>query len=642
MSKKNRKTRKEKEVAQSTTALEKAKQIQAESKERKARQEQERLTGTLEAVQSSLPVKLIRIVLLIYLFLLLVALPLYVHDAYNDIGTSKFNFYAYISFGYVQYPFIVLVPGAQIICLGLYIWYMVLAGIKGVFRQIFDPKKLTIPDWFVLAYMLASVLSAAFAPDKSVVLWGFPGWFMGMISQLSFGWLYFLISRFLKDKRDIIFIVCCMMFSLIVVGTIGIIHRHGIDLFGLYEKTWGDGNYHNLTLPDGRVAESVSRVRYESMLSTVGNQSWYGMYLCLIVPVAVGMLCYTQSIAFHFIGLIGVVIGAMAMITADSANIIAGLMGIMLVFLWDAFRSRRQLRTILGVVFIMLVSWQILHLLYLAFPDSLRYYGEKMMFYLFAAKPMVWITIGVGLSLLLLAYADRKGISTADQITKPDDDRQQSKLQILRLILFSFFAITVLVLTLYVFLNTTGHLPESLRSTSNYLVMDIHWGHYRMQMWVVSLRCFMEKIAADPLRALFGMGPDSMYQVFQDLSPSLQEDWLALAKPLGVSEEAQKYLTNTHSEWITMFLNLGIPGGVFYISVFITAFVHLFRRLRNTPILVPFAASLVGYMLSGMFSYQQILSAPVAFVILGLGMWVSDYGKIEEAIVANKPEEKSA
>ena len=115
MSKKNRKTRKEKENSQSVKAVEKAKQVKAETAERKAKQEQEQIAQNIELVQNGLHVKILNVLLYIYLFLILVGTPLYVHDAFNDIGTSKWNWYARVTFGYTQYPFIVIVPGAQIL-----------------------------------------------------------------------------------------------------------------------------------------------------------------------------------------------------------------------------------------------------------------------------------------------------------------------------------------------------------------------------------------------------------------------------------------------------------------------------------------------------------------------------------------------
>ncbi len=623
MSKKPRKTRKEKELAQSSAALEKAQKVQEKTEERRIKQEKERLERNVEIVQNGLPIKILNVLLYIYLFLLLVGTPLYVHDAFNDIGSSKWNWYAYISFGYVEYPFIVLIPGFQIIALGLFIWYMADAGIKGVFKEIFNPKKLIVTDWCVIVWMVWSVLSAIMAPDKGVVLWGFPGWYMGMIAQVSFGWLYFLVSRFLKGgEKAVTYVFCCITVALIIAGTIGVLHRHGIDVFGLYENTWGDESIaHNWTFPDGSYAESVRPIRYINFLSTVGQSSWYGMWLCPVVPIAAGLFCYGSNIALRLIGFLGSMVGAMAIVTSCSANAIAGMAIFLLVYCWGAFRSRVQLTRFMGLLLAMCASWQILHVLLLCFPDSLFHYNEKMNYFLFTGKPMPWITMAFGavfLFLLLLSKKNGEG---------KEPEKKEKGLVIVRNTVFGFLAAAVFGLALYIALNTTGKLPESLRSDSQYLVMDLHWGQFRMEMWVVSLKCFFEKILADPQRLFFGMGPDSMYLIFQDLSEKLKEMWLQLAEKLKITDENQTYLTNAHNEWLTMIINLGVVGGLVYVGMFVTAGIKTFRRFMDHPVIVPCAAAMCGYVAGVLFSHQEALAAPVVYIIMAVGMMIVSRNK---------------
>ncbi len=566
----------------------------------------------IELVRNGLHVKILNVLLYIYLFLILVGTPLYVHDAFFDIGSSKWDWYGRVTFGYVRYPFIVIVPGAQILALILYLWYMADAAIKGVFTKIFDIKKLCITDWCVIIWMAWSVLSFAFAPDKSIALWGFPGWFMGMMAQLSFGWLYFLISRFVRGgKKTVMYVFCCITAALIVAGMVGVIHRHGIDLFGMYEKTWGDEVQHNVTFSDGSVAETAKAIRYKYYLSTIGQSSWFGMWLCPVVPIAVGLFNYGTNAVLRIVGLVGTVVGAMAIAVSSSANAVAGMIAFLLVFCWDAFRDRTQLTRYAGLLFVMCGSWQILHLLLLIFPDSLFLYNEKMNYFLFMGKPMPWITMLLGIIFVLLAIWSR---------TKTETTESTHVLFIARSIVFGVIGIAVLGLGIYIALNTAGILPESLRSDSKYLVMDIHWGQFRMEMWVVSIRCFLEKISRDPARFIFGMGPDSMYLIFMDLPDKLQQMWLPLATKLGITEENATYLSNAHNEWLTMIINLGIVGGLAYAGMMVTSGVNYLRRFKENPLFVPCAASLLGYIGGAMFSHQEAQAASAVYVIIAIGM----------------------
>ncbi len=85
----------------------------------------------IELVQNGLHVRILNMLLYIYLFLILIGTPLYVQNAFFDIGSSKWDWYGRVTFGYVRYPFIVIVPGVQILALILYLWYMADAAIKG-------------------------------------------------------------------------------------------------------------------------------------------------------------------------------------------------------------------------------------------------------------------------------------------------------------------------------------------------------------------------------------------------------------------------------------------------------------------------------------------------------------------------------
>ena len=617
MSKKPRKTGKEKETAQSSVSIEKAQKVQDKNEERRIRQEEERKSRNISLVQNGLHVRILNILLSIYVFLLLVGTPLYVHKAFHDIGTSKWRWYEAITFGYVKDSFIVLFPGFQIIALALFIWYVADAAVKGVFREIFQPKKLTVTDWCVAVWMVWCVLSAILAKDKETALSGFFGWYMGVFAQLSFGWLYFLVSRFLKGgKKAVLYVACCITGVLIIAGTIGVLHRHGIDAFWLYENTWGDKVETGKIALDGRFFDEMKTIRCMPFLSTIGQQSWYGMWLCPVVPIAAGLFCYGPNTAFRLLGLFGSMIGAMGIATSSSANAIAGMGVFLLVFCWDAFRNRAQLTRFIGLLFAMCASWQFLHLLLVCFPEREFLYNEKMNYYLFAGKAMPWITIALGAVFLILFFQSRKnGEAKAPEIS-------EKGLVTARNLVFGLLAAAVLGLGLYIALNTAGMLPEALRSNSKYLVMDIHWGQYRMEMWVVSLKCFFEKISADPSRLFFGMGPDSMYLIFQDLSDKLQQIWLPLAEKLDITDSTQITLANAHNEWLTMFINLGIVGGLAYAGLFVTAVVSCFRRFADRPALVPCAAALCGYVAGVMFTHQEALAAPAVYTIMAVGMMI--------------------
>ena len=227
-----------------------------------------------------LPVRALQIVLAVYFFLLLVVHPLCFDNYYGNLGTYKWIFFSGISFGYTQDSGIPLLPGGLLLALLCWIWYLIDCRVHGRFRETLHPKKLTVTDGVVLAFLASTLLSALLAPDRLLVVSGFPGWYMGLLAQLAFIWIYFLVSRFLCEEKIRFCLLAAMTGAGVFVGGMGILNRFGIDALRM----------HVLTSPD--MAKGLAQTAY---LSTMGNRGWYATYLCVILPIALWVFQYAEN-----------------------------------------------------------------------------------------------------------------------------------------------------------------------------------------------------------------------------------------------------------------------------------------------------------------------------------------------------------
>ncbi|MCM1045236.1 MAG: O-antigen ligase family protein [Candidatus Gastranaerophilales bacterium] len=130
---------------------------------------------------------------------------------------------------------------------------------------------------------------------------------------------------------------------------------------------------------------------------------------------------------------------------------------------------------------------------------------------------------------------------------------------------------------------------------------DGNWGSGRGSLWKAALRGFGE---AGWVQKLIGAGPDCyaeyIYRIMQRWEVSqIEGHWEG------------SVFTNAHNEWLTQLVNLGVLGLGAYLAIFVTAF----KRYRGMFLGV-FALALYG--VNSLVSFQQVLNAPVLFVILGL------------------------
>lgn len=114
---------------------------------------------------------------------------------------------------------------------------------------------------------------------------------------------------------------------------------------------------------------------------------------------------------------------------------------------------------------------------------------------------------------------------------------------------------------------------------------------------------------------LVGVGPDCFaayaYQSYEGV-------WM-LYEQFG-----NLLLTNAHNEWITLLVNTGLWGCISYGAAFVTLIGRSFRQAvqnsgaEKTPLLLACGLSVLCYTVHNMVSFQQIISTPLVFLVMGM------------------------
>ena len=130
----------------------------------------------------------------VWIFLILVVLPLYFQEGYVHIGSDKSYLFrtAGANLGKILLPILVLWAVCRVVCV---------AGLRRQngekLLQKEDLRRLEMVDVCAALYLLAAVLSYLCTEYRETALWGTRGWYMGLVPQVILVVSYFVLSRFL-------------------------------------------------------------------------------------------------------------------------------------------------------------------------------------------------------------------------------------------------------------------------------------------------------------------------------------------------------------------------------------------------------------------------------------------------------------
>ena len=117
-------------------------------------------------------------------------------------------------------------------------------------------------DRAMLLFLAAVVISTVFSDYRKESIYGVTGFGTGLVAIFVYVASYFLISRYLKPKRELFYF---MVLSSVIPVALAIINRLGGDPLGFYLE-----------------GENLSTHLF---VSTIGNYGWFSAYLVLILTV---------------------------------------------------------------------------------------------------------------------------------------------------------------------------------------------------------------------------------------------------------------------------------------------------------------------------------------------------------------------
>lgn len=504
--------------------------------------------------------QLIEYLLATTLVVLCIAVSLYAEDGYHKIGNVKFAVYRHIMVVGCAIIFAVMVPYAVF-------WVR-------------EHKKLrlSITDGCVLAYLLLSGVSVVSGGFYGDALWGYDGWNMGSMSQISFILLYLLLSRFGRYYRLILTVLCA---AACVVYVIGILHRLQIDPIGFYD--------------------GLTDYQKTQFLSTLGQATWYGSFLAVTLPIGIGVFLYAGGKIWRILGGMMMALGFCTLVTQNSDSAYFALAGALLIFFMISALDWETMCRYMGALTLFFASGKIMYFLMQIRPNP--EFEADLVTEMMWMSGVTWVLLVICLSITIMLYVSGERTNSRKYLTALIHRLRQ-------IVPVSVIAAVVGVIAVII-LQTGGVLPKAISDRLagvSYFNWHNEWGNGRGRIWSFSIRMFME---ADVKLKLFGVGPDCFHSyVVNHYSDEQILYW------------GKKQLTNAHNEWLTSLINVGILGTAAYVGVYMTAVLRFCREHRRNILLAGIAASCMSYMCYNFFCYQQVLCTPFIFMLMGIGEYI--------------------
>jgi hypothetical protein len=549
----------------------------------KGRNGKKKKTGvTLEAYEVTLFI--LRVIVSVYCCMFFVAMPLFYHNKYFDIGDFKYTMFMYLTVTFLSLSAIMLVI------------HIIVLGVSGRIR-LSDLKErfmaMSMTDLFVIAFGMASVISFLLSPirtdeypvfflfntdkDARVVNlpWeGYRGWNMGLRSQLMFVAMYFLISRlFMKSwKKDLI---CISLSSAFAVFLLGVLNRFHIDPLGMY---------------DGLVEGYINK-----FLSTLGQATWYSSFMVVMLPVgmALYMFCDRKWTLDKCLLALYVSIGGATFVTQNSDSAYPAFAAIIVMMFAISFMNNERFLRFLEMMILMLGAMKVVGLFQILFPQRLT---ELDRMSLFVSQSPVTLVLLIALTGLYIVILKKTDSGRFDII----------RYKRLRTAVVICMAACVPLVIIIAYLNTKGMLPTDALAGVEYLTFNDSWGNNRGYTWRNTVEVMREPLWRSMI--FTGPGPDCypMVMYADDIRASMMHEfWNG------------EIVICAHNEWLNMLFNEGILGFVTYLGIFGSAFVSCARKYDN-PVSLACASAIAGYFFHNMFCYQQILCTPMIFCVMAL------------------------
>jgi|LSQX01.3.fsa_nt_gb O-antigen ligase len=164
-------------------------------------------------------------------------------------------------------------------------------------NSISDRRSVIIP---IAVYAVCIIISTAFSEYGHTALYGFPDRYEGALVLLSYLTALFLCMVYIKDEAQIKIILGSLAVSSVIIGGIGLLQVFGLDIFNT--------DFGKSLILSGEFKDYVGSIRVSHVVndinaavSTLYNSNVLGQYMSMIFPLAFVFFLMARSLKLRIL-----------------------------------------------------------------------------------------------------------------------------------------------------------------------------------------------------------------------------------------------------------------------------------------------------------------------------------------------------
>ncbi len=512
-----------------------------------------------------------------FLLYMLVIYPLALHDHYFDITYTKYTIF---KVGVILF--------AVIWAMGL---VMVLTGINAGDMKgrhaggnakvgTMDKLKAVICDGVygtdicMVLFFISGVMSFIMAEDKKNAFTGEQGRYCGLAFMILIFIMYIIVSARVSNMEKMWSLIS-MVFVLVssVTFIIAILQNIGFDPF--------------------KLLDGINRKQRNIYVSTFGNIDIFGSFICIALPLFMGLYVTEKSNIKRIVYGIGVFAGFMAFIPANADVVFAGVGAAIIAVLFATVYMERVDRLF---ELVMLGSGGYLGMVLLRMLVGTN--GAKITgFNRLAEHPALLVIIFavvLFIRLIIQVYINRNKTEIYINENKSEVyiNKQKNGTGIKLIIALAVVLISGIAVIIYGIKN-------------NLAMFDFNdkWGSYRGYIWRRVTGLYGE---LPFVQKIFGHGNESIRSLMDD---RFYDEMLQVTGTV---------YDNAHNEYLQYLVTQGLLGMLSYVGVVVTAAIAGVKKIKRSPYILGLLLAVVSYGVQAMFNVNQCITTPYMFLMTAM------------------------
>lgn len=512
-----------------------------------------------------------------FLLYMLVIYPLALHDHYFDITYTK---YTVFKVGVILFA-VIWAMGLVIVLAGINA-----GGMKGRHAGgnakvgTMDKLKAVICDGVygtdicMVLFFISGVMSFIMAEDKKNAFTGAQGRYCGLAFMILIFIMYIIVSARVSNMEKMWSLIS-MVFVLVssVTFIIAILQNIGFDPF--------------------KLLDGINRKQRNIYVSTFGNIDIFGSFICIALPLFMGLYVTEKSNIKRIVYGIGVFAGFMAFIPANADVVFAGVGAAIIAVLFATVYMERVDRLF---ELVMLGSGGYLGMVLLR--KLVGTNGAKITgFNRLSEHPALLVIIfavALFIRLIIQVYINRNKDEIYINKNKSEVyiNKQKDRTGIKLIIVLAVVLISGIAVIIY-------------GRKNNLAMFDFNdkWGSYRGYIWRRVTGLYGE---LPFVQKIFGHGNESIRSLMDE---RFYDEMLQVTGTV---------YDNAHNEYLQYLVTQGLFGMLSYGGVVVTAVIAGVKKIKKSPYILGLLLAVVSYGVQAIFNVNQCITTPYMFIMTAM------------------------